>query len=533
MVPLAKGEGKSLETQPSPWGEGARGTRAGEGSSSWIMASWTIMDSSLERSRRVCRSGKPYATFLALLFTTALPPLWGQEVTVYVSSKAGDRLSAKTPLRFEAAAAKVPDFQIDDSVKYQTMVGFGASFLEAGLVVLNTLPPAEQEAVLRALFDPKTGAGFSAMKTTIAGTDFMSAGPWYTYDDTPDDVELKHFSIARDLGPNGSLTFIKRARKYGAFVLQSPMDYPPDWMLYDVKTRQDVNPNYYDVLAHYYLKYLEEYQKHGVFIDYLSLFNEPDVYTKVPYKEIADLLKNHVGPLLEKSGLKTKIMLSEAPRRGVAYENYPKVLNDPEARRYVAALPYHGYDMQDFDKIAALHGLFPDLPLWQTEVCWCYICGAPNSIPLPRYDWEDGDHWGHQIFGDLGASASAWIYWNMILDEKGGPWMVSPIHKDPDPNVQHPLVVIDRSAKKVTYTAAFYYLAHLSKFVRPGDVRVKTTGSIEGVQCLAFQSPGGGLVAELLNSRGNDAPVTVESRARGLSVTLPALSITTLVWHPL
>jgi len=33
MVPLAKGEGKSLETQPSPWGEGARGTRAGEGSS--------------------------------------------------------------------------------------------------------------------------------------------------------------------------------------------------------------------------------------------------------------------------------------------------------------------------------------------------------------------------------------------------------------------------------------------------------------------------------------------------------------------
>ena len=138
------------------------------------------MDSSLERSRRVCRSGKPYATFLALLFTTALPPLWGQEVTVYVSSKAGDRLSAKTPLRFEAAAAKVPDFQIDDSVKYQTIVGFGASFLEAGLVVLNALPPAEQEAVLRALFDPKTGAGFSAMKTTIAGTDFMSAGPWYT-----------------------------------------------------------------------------------------------------------------------------------------------------------------------------------------------------------------------------------------------------------------------------------------------------------------------------------------------------------------
>jgi glucosylceramidase len=490
------------------------------------------MDSSLETDRRVSKNGKLGAILLALLFTTTLVPLWGQEATVYVSSKAGGRLSVKAPVSFEAAAAKVPDFQIDNNVKYQTIVGFGASFLEAGLEVLNTLPPVEQEGVLSALFDPKTGAGFSAMKTTIAGTDFMSAGPWYTYDDTPDDVELKHFSIGRDLGPNGSLTFIKRARKYGAFVLQAPMDYPPDWMLYDVNNRQDVNPKYYDALAHYYLKYLKEYKKHGVFIDYLSLFNEPGVYTKISYNEIADLLKNHVGPLLEKSDLKTKIMLSEAPRRAEAYEKYPKVLNDPEAREFVAALAYHGYDMQDFDKIAALDKLFPDLPLWQTEVCWCYICGAPKSIALPRYDWEDGDHWGHQIFGDLRASASAWIYWNMILDEKGGPWMVSPIHKDPDPNVQHPLVVIDRRAKRVTYTAAFYYLAHFSKFVRPGDVRVKTTGSLEGVQCLAFQSPEGGLVAELLNSRETDTLVALQSGTGVVSITLPALSITTLLWRP-
>ena len=132
---------------------------------------------------------------LVLCCINTLAPLWAQEVTVYVSSKAGDRLSAKKPLRFEPASAKSSDFRIDDSVKYQTIAGFGASFLEAGLVVLNTLPPGEQEAVLRAIFDPKTGAGFSAMKTTIAGTDFMAAGP--TYDESSGDVELKHFSIAR------------------------------------------------------------------------------------------------------------------------------------------------------------------------------------------------------------------------------------------------------------------------------------------------------------------------------------------------
>jgi glucosylceramidase len=455
-----------------------------------------------------------------------------QDVTVYVSSQAGDRLSRKNPLHFEGKKPGAQaSFRIDDTVKYQKMVGFGASFLEAGLLCINTLPPAQQESLLRSLFDPGAGAGFSAMKTTLAGTDFMSAGPWYTYDDTPGDTSLLRFSIARDLGSAGSITFIKRARQYGQFVLQAPMDYPPDWMLYDSKTHQDVDPKYYDSLARYYLKYLQAYEKSGVFIDYLSLFNEPGVYTKISYEEIDDLLKNHVGPIFRKNGVKTRIQLSEAPQRGEAFRQYPKVLDDPEARQYVSALAYHGYDMKEFAAIEKLHQRYPDLPLWETEVCWCYICGAPKNIPLPRYDWEDGDYWGNQIFSDLEASASAWIYWNMILDEKGGPWMVSPIHSDPDPNVQHPLVVVDRQTKKVTYTAAYYYLAHFSKFVRPADVRLQTSGSVKAVRCLAFASPEGGLVVELLNSRKDHAVVSLESRGRTISVSLPGSSITTLLWQ--
>ncbi|MGH9612090.1 MAG: hypothetical protein ACRD4P_03310, partial [Bryobacteraceae bacterium] len=172
-----------------------------------------------------------------------------QQVSIILSSNAGDRLTPKPAIHFAREATdQSAAFYIDGSRTDQTMLGFGASILEAGLICLNALEPAKQEEVLRKLFDPSTGAGFSAMKTTIAGTDFMSAGHWYTYDDTPGDMELKHFSIARDLGPNGSLTFIKRAHKYGTFILQAPMDYPPDWMLFDVNKRQDVNPKYYDAL---------------------------------------------------------------------------------------------------------------------------------------------------------------------------------------------------------------------------------------------------------------------------------------------
>jgi glucosylceramidase len=454
-----------------------------------------------------------------------------QDVLTFVTSKAGDRLARKPSLRFEQnRKPSAAEFAIDDEITYQKIDGFGASFLEAGLICLNSLPQDERDSVLRALFDPEQGAGFSAMKTVIASTDFMSAGPFYSYDDVPGDVAMNHFSIARDLGPNGLVSFIKLARHYGKFVLQAPMDYPPDWMLFDVNKNQDVNPKYYDALAHYYLRYLQEYEKQGVFVDYLSLFNEPDIYTKIPYNEISVLLRDHVGPLLKKEGIRTRIMLSEAPNREDAARNYPMVLDDPAARQYVSIAPYHGYDNKDWQRILTLHRKYPDLPLWMTEVCYAYDAGTPKSMPLPRFDFEDGDYWGNQVFNDLEVGTSAWIYWNMILDEKGGPWLVSEIHGNPDPNVQHPVVIIDRQSKKVTYTGLYYYLAHFSKFVRPGYLRIGSTGSVDGVRVMAFKASGGDIVTELMNSKNQDVETDIKFHDRLLHVKLPAVSITTALW---
>ena len=472
------------------------------------------------------------AMFLGVFLLMSGVATVAQGVQTLVSSKAGDRITPKPILRFEPARdSGAANFEIDDAVTYQKMDGFGASFLEAGLICLNSLPASERESVLRALFDPEKGAGFSAMKTVIASTDFMSAGSFYSYDDVPGDVAMSHFSVARDLGPNGLITFIKLARRYGKFVLQAPMDYPPDWMLFDVNKNQDVNPQYYDALARYYLRYLQEYEKHGIFVDYLSLFNEPDIYTKIPYNEIDALLKDHVGPLLKKEGIRTRIMLSEAPDRDDAARNYPLLLDDPAARQYVSVVPYHGYDNKDWDKIVNLHRQYPDLPLWMTEVCYAYDAGTPKSMLLPRFDFEDGDYWGNQIFNDLEVDTSAWIYWNMILDEKGGPWSGSEIHGDPDPNIQHPVVIIDRRSKKVTYTGLYYYLAHFSKFVRPGDIRIKTAGSLDGVRVMAFKAPDGKIVAEIMNSKDKDVEIGVKFQGRVLRVKLPAISITTALWN--
>src|SRR2546428_14136892 len=78
-------------------------------------------------------------------------PARGQEVKVIVSSKGGDRLTFKTPLRFEARpASKQSAFRIDDGKTYQKIDGFGGSFLEAGRVCLHRLDPSHKTSLVDA-----------------------------------------------------------------------------------------------------------------------------------------------------------------------------------------------------------------------------------------------------------------------------------------------------------------------------------------------------------------------------------------------
>ena len=494
----------------------------------------------------VCLVGSSSALLRLSVALLTLAGAMAQEVAIYRSSQAGERVARLPAAAFtEAAAPADSGFTINEQVQFQKMLGFGASFLEAGMICINSLEPAAQEKVFASLFDPVQGAGFTAMKTVIGATDFMSAGPMYTYADTPGDVGMKSFSIARDLEPNGLVPYIKRARKYGEFILQATMDYPPDWMLADIHKEQNVDKKYYDALALYYLRYLQEYGKQGINIDYLSPFNEPMGYTKIPFTELRDLIKRHIGPLFYRENVRTRLQTSDFIDRVTALRGATIILDDPEAARYIAGIAYHGYDWRrqpirpetrtgyQFDEFKAINELFRrfrgTIPLWMTEICY-YNGGTAWAKPLPRYEFEDGDWWGHQIFSDIEAGASGWTYWNMILDQNGGPWLVSTVHGNPENNVQHPVVVINRETREVSYTGLYYYLAHFSKFVRPSAARIGSPGKIPGVRCLAFRHTDGRIVAQLMNSRAEEQNVTLNWNQKTLQLALPAISITTCLW---
>jgi glucosylceramidase len=388
--------------------------------------------------------------------------------------------------------------------------------------------------VFASLFDSVKGAGFTFMKSPIAACDFASAGPWYSYDDHPDDTLMNYFSVYRDIGPNGLITFIKKASAFGRFRIESPMDFAPDWMYFSLKPgEKHILPKYYKALAIYYSKFLQAYEKEGVHIDYLNLFNEADNewYSNETYKDIGGLIKGYVGPQLRSDGLNTQIQFGETSNRPEAIQKFPSALDDPELRPFIHSLTVHGYDWSRFSTLTELHKRYPQLPIYQTEVCYA----KPNNIPpggpqqLPVYAFSDGSFWGNMIINDLKNWASGWIYWNMILDQKGGPWLVSPEHGDPDHNQQHPVVIIDRKNKKVHYTGLYYYLAHFSRFIRPGAYRISSTGGNVQLNSVAVKNIDSSIILNIIN---NEAAVDcqINWKNKYALLSLPAHSILTLKW---
>ena len=458
------------------------------------------------------------------------------ETEVYVSSRSGDRLTRKKNVKFISdTKSSDPVIEVDGKKSYQTIEGFGATFNEAGMICLNSLPSKDLNKVLRSLFDSIAGAGFTLMKSPIAACDFASAGPWYSYNETADDTLMMHFNIKRDLGPNGLITYIKKASQFGKFKIESPMDFAPDWMYYSLKPgEKHVKPKYYLALARYYSHYLRSYLENGVRIDYLNLFNEADNtwYSNVSYKEIGEMIKNFVVPQLKADGSSVKIQFGETADRPEAIQKFPAVLDDAELIKDIHSLTIHGYDWDKFSTLTDLHSRYPGLPIWQTEVCYA----MPNNVPpngpgkLPVYEFSDGEFWGNMIINDLKNWASAWIYWNMILDEKGGPWLVSPEHGDPDNNKQHPVLIINRTTKKISYTGLYYYLTHFSRFVRPGASRIETRGGSAQINFVGFKNPDKSVVLNIINN-GDEMNCKITWGNKMIIQPLQAHSITTLKWN--
>ena len=121
----------------------------------------------------------------------------------------------------------------------------------------------------------------------------------------------------------------------------------------------------------------------------------------------------------------------------------------------------------------------------------------------------------------------------MILDQNGGPWVVSPEHDDPDQNVQQPLIVVNTQTDTWQPTGAYYAMAHTGNFVPAGRAtRMEATrgaGAPANLLSIAWLMQDS-IAVVLMNDAAEERTVQLAFRGHVATVTVTPISFTTLVF---
>ena len=434
---------------------------------------------------------------------------------------------------------------VDPSRTYQSMDGFGASITDSSAAVLYRLDPAAREQAMRSLFDPVRGIGVSALRQPIGSSDFTDE-PHYTYDDMPPgqtDFALAHFSIAHDRAQ--ILPLLRRARALNPrlTVIATPWS-PPAWMKTTdslVGGRLKDDPRVYAAYARYFVKFVQAYRAAGVPVDYLTVQNEPQNRTPNGYPgmdlPVAQEVKliEAVGPALRAAGLRTRILaydhnwtthpgdIASTPPGEDPETDYPyEVLASPAAR-WVAGTAYHCYS-GDPSAQTALHDAYPDKGIWFTE---CSGSHGPTDPPAKFFRDTLTFHARNITIGTTRNWAKTAITWNIALDSTGGP------HNGGCDTCTGVLTL--EADGTVSTNAEYYTIGHLSKFVRPGAVRIAstsfgTTGWNGQIMDVAFRNPDGSTALVVHNENDDPRTFAVAVGGRSFDYTLPGGALATFTW---
>jgi glucosylceramidase len=477
-----------------------------------------------------------FVSLLAVLALTASPAAASHAPRAWMTT--GDQTNLLTEQPRNAIAPPVagaPTITVDPSHTFQRMEGFGASITDSSATLLAA--SSQRHAIMRDLFDPRRGIGLSYLRQPIGASDFV-AGPHYTYDDLPageTDYGMQRFSIAHDRA--AILPLLREALDLNPRlkVMGTPWS-PPAWMKTNgslIGGRFLADPRVYEAYARYFVRFVQEYARAGVPLDALTLQNEPQNRTPSGYPgmdfrddEEARLVEA-VGPALRRAGLRTKLLGYDhnwslhpndgGPPDDPANPNYAESLLDSPAARWLAGTAFHCYS-GDPDSQSDLHDAHPDKDIYFTE-----CSGIESSNPATTF--PDTLHW-HTRFLTVGAVrnwAKTVITWNLALDPEGDP-------HNGGCDTCTGVVTIDPATGRATRTADYYVLGHVTRFVKPGAVRIGSTVA-DTIWDVAFRNPDGSLALLVVNDDWGTGSKRFNVRLgrRAFSYELPAGAVATFV----
>jgi glucosylceramidase len=415
-----------------------------------------------------------------------------------------------------------PVISVDTATKFQEIEGFGAALTGSSAYLFNQkLDATARAAALNDLFDPSEGIGISYLRLSIGASDFSLSE--YSYDDMPagqTDYLLEHFSLQNDQAD--VIPVLKEILQISPeiSILGSPWS-PPAWMKTNGNMRGGkLKTVCYEVYADYFVKYIQAMQTEGINIAAITIQNEPLFYTadypcmEMQPAEQMNFIKNNLGPKFQNAGISTKIIIYDHNWDNTNYAI--SILNDQTARSFIAGSAFHAY-AGDVSAMTTVHNAHPDKDLYFTE-----ISGGTWAT-----DFAGNLMWNMQnifIGTTLNWSKSA-LLWNLALDQNGAP------HSG-NSSTCRGVFTINNASSQITKNEEYYSIAHFSKYVRPGAIRVSTVvpQSLPNTGVVAFQNPDGTKAMVISNYSNETKTFSVKQGIRNFSYSLSGQSVVTLVW---
>ena len=444
----------------------------------------------------------------------------GPDITYYLTTANGSVLfQQQTNLTFKTASPTGPIITVDSSKTYQTIDGFGYCLTGGSASLINHMSAGDRQSLLTELFATDGNhLGVSYLRVSIGASDLSASV--FSYDDSGTaanpDTNLVHFDLGEDktdlipvlqqimtLAPN-----IK--------ILATPWSAPV-WMKdNDTSVAGTLQAKYYKVYAQYFVKYIQAMKVLGITIDAITPQNEPQNPYNNPSMVLssaqeADFIKNALGPALQTAGLSTKIICWD---HNCDQYSYPEdILHDAAAAAFVDGSAFHLY-AGDISALSSVHNDYPNKNIYFTEQ---YV-GGPSNFG-GDFDW----HVRNLIIGAPRNWSRNVLEWNLAADPNYNP------HTPGGCSNCLGALTIASTGALVSRNTAYYIIAHASKFVRPGSLRIDSNvpGTMRNV---AFLTPDGKKVLIAMNDSGSSQTFNIAYKSWYVQLTLGAGDVGTFVW---
>ena len=343
-----------------------------------------------------------------------------------------------------------------------------------------------------------------------------SASGWETFNwqsTNATDPTLSKFSLS---GPD-SVYLIPMLKKVLAInpnikILATPWS-APIWMKNNTSWYGgSLLTEYYTSYANYFVKYINAMKANGITIWAITPQNEPENPNNQPSMlmssaEQTSFINNNLGPAFTNAGITTKIIAFD---HNCDNTNYPtNVLNNSS---YVDGAAFHLYagNISAMSTVKNATGK----NVYFTEQ---YV-GSGSSFG-GTMKW----HLENVMLGSMNNWAKIALEWNLATNTSYGP-------RTPTGCSTCEGAITVSGATSFTKNVSYYIVAHMSKFIVPGSLRIQTISNAAGITNTAF-SNGANRVLVLLNNNSSAQNITVVDSGRWIRLTLPAGAVTTVSWN--